>query len=186
MSSITNQHQDFINEVETSLEAIRECTAWSNDSLKELFGRSKKDIGVLKRIEKAIGQFQNEEVSFDSLLQVAQEALGDLEFLKDSLQEKQDNTPENLEGSSAYENREECIDALENSVYDLEVALKPFEKTDSQKGVNVQVNPFVKQAQDKIAKLSKDWDIGFLTEEEFNQEKAKVEAWLKGELDKGA
>jgi hypothetical protein len=39
----------------------------------------------------------------------------DIENIRDQEQDKNDNTPENLQGSEKYEQREECINYLEDA-----------------------------------------------------------------------
>ena len=50
---------------------------------------------------------------------IIEDALALLQQLVDELTEIQDNTPENLQGSTQYEKRDDAIDALDNAISEI-------------------------------------------------------------------
>lgn len=58
---------------------------------------------------------KNDRKELQLLISKLEDLRSDIENIRDQEQDKNDNTPENLQGSEKYEQREECIGYLEDA-----------------------------------------------------------------------
>ena len=112
---------DAIKDSLTSLDGLE----FTKDDNFRLFGRNTRkgrEPGIINKINDEVAKAQRgEEADIGKI----EESLAELEEVRDELQEKQENVPENLQETDAYYTREENIDALTEAIDEVRNLMEP-------------------------------------------------------------
>jgi len=105
---------------QTAIDALDDLSGLtiSKADTKELFG-GKKGGGIVNELKAAIEADDKAKI---------QEKLGELQTMRDGLQDRQDNTPESLQETDAYYAREEAIEALDVAIDEVSPFVAPADE----------------------------------------------------------
>jgi hypothetical protein len=108
---------DFVSSVTENVENLEGVDGFSQAVQKQMFG-TKKNPGLLAKIRESIESYEAATTPAEkrAAIEKVREHQSELESIRDDLQEKHDNTPESLQETDAYYNREEAISALEDAI----------------------------------------------------------------------
>jgi hypothetical protein len=108
---ITPKQQSFTEKFDEQVSRLEDFGNWNKQCLREVYG-TKRNPGLIDQVKEAVAEFEFEDIDFPSLYKVCSDVSSSIETLRDDLQEKHDNTPESLQNTETYYNREEALDLL--------------------------------------------------------------------------
>lgn len=150
---------------QTAIDALDDLSGLtiSKADTKELFG-GKKGGGIVNELKAAIEADDKAKI---------QEKLGELQTMRDGLQDRQDNTPESLQETDAYYAREEAIEALDVAIDEVSPLVAPADEA-AMPAQKKNKRPTKKESDDNFVynnskvKIEKDLRNGVITVDEAN------------------
>lgn len=108
---------DFVSSVTEHVENLEGVDGFSQAVQKQMFG-TKRNPGLLAKIRESMEAYEAAKTPAEKRAAIdrIRDHQSELESIRDDLQEKHDNTPESLQETDAYYNREEAISAIEDAI----------------------------------------------------------------------
>ena len=115
---------EFRSTVEEHVENLEGMDNLTQAVQKQVFGTKKKP-GITEKLREAIDAYEAAKTPAEKMeaMVKVQEQLSELETIRDEMQEKSDNTPENMQGSDVFSNREDAISALDDIIQGIQDTL---------------------------------------------------------------
>lgn len=182
---ITPEQSSFTEKIDNEIQRLEDFGNWNKQCLREIYG-TKRNPGLIDQVKEAVAEFEFEDIDFPSLYKVCSDVCSSIETLRDELQEKHDNTPESLQSTDTYYNREEALDLLTDIYENMEGLLdddelKPEGSVVTEKKKADDDCGLRELAIKKLAKLDHEYtDLGIYTLDEYTALREKFLEIING------